>query len=222
MILLVGSYYESDKDREEEFLFCLKKNFKSEIFDNIHVLFDVSKGKCGKVLEFIKENNIYVKFINERHKYFDFFEHSKTVDDEIIVIANSDIYFDETIYLVKKLNMNNKFIVLSRWNDIRNGTIKFWPVDCDHSGTADTWIFKNPIKDMESNILLGAHFCDGRIAYEAKQVGYKVINPCYSIKTYHVHNLGTVNSMNGDHRYGDFPWEDNIYFEKIDKYIKEG
>jgi hypothetical protein len=54
--------------------------------------------------------------------------------------------------------------------------------------STDVWIFKNPLKKFEhDDIKLGLPWCDPCIVYQAHQAGLTVINPCLTIKCYHLH-----------------------------------
>jgi hypothetical protein len=51
------------------------------------------------------------------------------------------------------------------------------------------WIFKGKIKQsLRANFPLGVPRCDNRFMYELETAGYKVSNPSFSIKAYHMHN----------------------------------
>jgi hypothetical protein len=99
-------------------------------------------------------------------------------EDDINVLSNSDIYFDDTVKLLNCIRLNECY-ALSRYE---NNTILI-----NGYGSQDTWVFKGKIKNINANFFLGVPGCDNRIAYEIQQVGYNVMNPSLSIKTHHVH-----------------------------------
>ena len=116
-----------------------------------------------------------------RPTYLDLFKLCEP--DRINVIANSDIYFDESINLAKGMNENECY-ALTRYD---NG--RLW-----HKGhlSQDVWIFNGAVKQellqREVDFNLGVPGCDNRIAYEIHKAGYSVLNPSLSIKTHHNHD----------------------------------
>lgn len=162
MIRLLYNYYE-DKNptRKKEIDFCLQKNLA-----NIHL------------------NTIIIETPN-KPSYQSLFTkiNELTGPDDVNIIANSDIFFDDTIALTYKMNHNDAW-ALCRWEWRSEEKIEF----ANRPDSQDVWIFKGKVKNVVSNFTLGMRGCDNRIAYELAQVGYNVTNPSQSVKTYHVHN----------------------------------
>lgn len=172
MIRLLYNYYE-DKNhiRKKEIDFCLQKNLA-----NPHI------------------NTIIVESPHKpKYKYLFDKINQLTGPDDINIICNSDIFFDETISLTTKMSYNDAW-ALCRWEWYHDDNIKFFT----RPDSQDTWIFKGKIKDMISDFTLGLRGCDNRIAHEIQQAGYNISNPSLSVKTYHVHNSGIRNYSNTD------------------------
>lgn len=162
MKLFYNYYEDSNITRKYEIDFCLRKNLENDIF------------------------NIVIIESQARLTYNDFFRRiNKLIVDEndINIICNSDIFFDETIELANKIQHNQVF-ALSRWDWYE----KHPPVFFDRPDSQDTWIIRGTIKNVNGNFPLGKKGCDNRIAYEFNKVGYNVINPGKTIKSYHFHN----------------------------------
>ena len=52
----------------------------------------------------------------------------------------------------------------------------------------DVWVFKGHIKpELKADFPLGVPRCDNRLLYELQEAGYSVLNPAFSIKSYHIH-----------------------------------
>ena len=73
--------------------------------------------------------------------------------NETCIISNNDIYFDETLTNIYRLDFykSKYFIALTRKNygkyvDSNN---KVWK---PHPSSQDSWIFKTPIKIMENDV----------------------------------------------------------------------
>lgn len=168
-IRLFYNYY-SDKnpERKKEIDLCFKKNLENRFFETVVM-----------TSEEIPNYNFFFDKINE-----------VSGPDDINIICNSDIFFDNTISLA--LNMGSRdFYALSRWewNEGR-------PELRDLKNSQDTWIFRGPVRNVNGSIPLGVPFCDNRIAFEFNNAGYNVSNPSKSIKTYHIQ---TSNIRRYDH-----------------------
>lgn len=168
-IRLFYNYYE-DKNplRKNEIDFCLQQNIKNPLFDTIVLDSDG-----------LPTYDFFFERINKL-----------TGPNDINIICNSDIFFDETIGLVKNIGLNTLY-ALSRW-EWHNGTSKLREL----RNSQDVWIFRGPVENVDGSFQLGKPFCDNRIAFEFNRAGYKVVNPSRSIKSYHFHSSG-IRSYNG-------------------------
>jgi len=131
---------------------------------------------------------------NDRMKYNDFFNiiNSYTGSNDINILCNLDIYFDDTVIKVKNIQ-EFQFYCLSRW-EVRGNNIDF----SNRPDSQDVWIFKGKCKPINGDFYLGWAGCDNRIAHEAQTAGYQVSNPSIDIKTYHIHNSNLRNYRVGD------------------------
>ncbi|MCK9567853.1 hypothetical protein M0R72_02735 [Candidatus Pacearchaeota archaeon] len=125
----------------------------------------------------------------ERMSYQSIFNriNEQTLGDNVNVIANIDIYFDETVLLLNKIG-ENQFVAISRYEsesaDLDPQTAKY---------SQDVWAWKGRVRIENANFYLGVLGCDNRIAAEAQLVGYEVINPSFSIRIYHYHTICSSN-----------------------------
>lgn len=178
---LIVNYFESEnKERLNELQYCINANSNNPLFQKIILIndkdYDLSFIKFKeKILQVIlleegkkMSYKIAIEFIN------------KYLESEICILANTDIIFNNSIQLLNQFNLENKFIALSRY-DPPNFLAKEF--------SQDSWMFKSPLKidTLECNFDFGEKGCDGKIAYVMHKNGYRIINPCYSIKTIHVH-----------------------------------
>lgn len=157
------NYFKCNKpERQKEYNFCLKHNKNSGYFNEI-ITFD------------------------GRMTYSDFFEHTAKYPDDINVLSNLDIYFNETILLVKEIGADDAY-ALTRW-EIEGRSIV--PFEMKHSGvkamhSQDVWIIKGKARPVNGNFHLGQRGCDNRIAYELSR-HYKVYNYSNKIQCIHKH-----------------------------------
>jgi hypothetical protein len=107
------------------------------------------------------------------------------------VIANSDITFNSTAYMLKGLNKAGRLVALTRW-DTHYGPrfIGHQSEDKFFSGSQDSWAFlAGSLPPLTIDIPLAVMGCDQLIAGWACSGGADVINPALTIKTTHVHEL---------------------------------
>jgi len=182
--LFINYYKSENKQRQEEIDKCLLKNHENPCIYRIYAFCD--KNIIPKI---VSEKIIYVNI--ERVTYSDFIcyinSHIKFLNSYNI-ISNSDIYFDESILLLDKIDMENTCVSLTRWNVQRDGSLKFYKTKTSQ----DVWIFKGKIKiELENTckFILGQQCCDNVFIHRLYTAGYRTINPCGDIKVYHLHNV---------------------------------
>lgn len=183
MRILYVSYYKDKNDiRQLELEHCLKKNIQNPFIDKIVILLE------GQIKDFPYLNTISkVQVIETPRPTFEvFFEIANVLSepDDYSIIANTDIYFDESIGLLHNYSMHNMCFALSRYHFYEE-----WKIELHNEKfSQDVWIFQGKIKKMlYSSFHMGVPGCDNRIAYEIATAGYNIFNPAYSIKCIHYH-----------------------------------
>jgi len=187
--LFISWYNEKDENRKKEFINCLLKNISNRYINKIY-LFVENNCEC----DFI-EDKIEKIFIDKRITYLDAFTfiNSITNKNDINILSNTDIYFDETIKFVFNKIDSNKVFCLTRWDILSNGKIEFH----NRRDSQDAWIFYGSIKNnIQCNFNLGIPGCDNKIAYELEKSGYSIFNPSLSIKILHIHTSNIRNYSN--------------------------
>lgn len=166
-VLYINWHESKDALRKQEFATCLENNLK--VFDRVVNLSDTPV-----------DGTEFVPF-EGRPTYNDFFALMK--EGEVSVLANLDIYFDETLKL--KTPTAKQCFALTRWNINEKDEIAFF----NRADSQDAWIFTNPPKQIkEADFTMGIAGCDNKIAYLMDAQGYDVTNPSVTIKSYHLHN----------------------------------
>lgn len=177
MINLFFNYYkDANSNRQAELDKCVSKNFDNKLINC--VMFE-SQNRL--------KYSDYFKFIN-----------SYTSGDDVNIVSNLDIYFDETVSLCNKIRPT-EFYIMGRWDVDRLGNARH----ANRPDSQDAWIFRGKI-NIEADFYLGLPGCDNRLAYEAKKAGYKVTNPSVSIKIYHLHISGVRNHSRKDNVPGPY------------------
>lgn len=184
MKLIIEYYTPDNNDRNNEYLYCIEKNIESKLFEQTHIFVEE-----GSKLPDRLANKVNV-YYDKRRTFQDLFNFcNEHFPNEICVIANTDIMFDETIKHVNKDNIEGKFICLTRWDILPDGEVKLYREDTNTSyGSQDTWIFKAPTLLNNADFFMGKPGCDHKIVYLADKVGLGVINPSKKIITKHLHN----------------------------------
>lgn len=189
-VLITTLYHEENTMRKNEYLQCLTKNLEHPFIKSIHIFFDESisrnNQKNATLLNVLKELPVTLHIINERVSFGTLFQFANNnLVGEKVIIANGDIYFNNTLLELVNFPLENTFIALSRWNLSHSGSLSLFK----RKRSQDTWIFKSPIPKFEKdNYKLGTPGCDNYIAYQAQQAGMHVINPSETIQTCHVHS----------------------------------
>lgn len=178
-IRLFYNYYEDqDPGRKKEIDYCLQKNIDNSLLDIIILQTDSTP-----------TFSFYFEKINKLTNY-----------NDINIICNSDIYFDNTISLANNLGMRDLY-ALSCWDwrpyppprELEGGHA----VHRNMHNSQDAWIIRGKVEDVYGDIVLGSPFYDSRIAYEFRKAGYNIKNPSKTIRANHFHT-------------SDIPIKDNI------------
>ena len=145
-INLFINWFESEV-RPQEFDYCLKRNLM--IFDRV----------------------INIK---GRPMFKEFFADAGRFAEDVNVVANLDIYFDQSIKLAKWIT-DDVVYCLTRWEDDGKGNIcTFKEKHYGHPGewSQDAWIFTGTkVQNIESEFCLGDRGCDNHLAWLFNQAG---------------------------------------------------
>lgn len=181
--LFVNWYKEINEQRYDEYFTCLSNNFLNSAIDKIYVLCEnilpPNVDLYSKKFEFIE--------VLSRPTYKDIFEivNSVTGEDDVNIISNTDIYFDDSIRYVEPTLDYKTVYCLTRWNQMENGEAVFH----NKKDSQDVWIFRGKMKHFSGgNYTMGIAGCDNKIAHDFNTSGYKLLNPSLSVKAYHLHN----------------------------------
>lgn len=181
MVRLYTTFYpEQNPIRNTEIQTALHINILLPEIDRLYIL---NEGADVSELSNRKTEIISIKC---RPTYQDFFNLINKVSQnkDINIIANTDIYFDKNIKVLENISLKDTCLALSRWNEQLNDSVKLF----NRNDSQDAWVFKGKIKEnVYADFPMGIPFCDNRILYELQQAGYHVLNPSFSIKSYHLH-----------------------------------
>jgi len=141
MVNLYTSFYQ-DKDpkRQKELLYCLTKNIENPLIDNIFLIVE------GEVKLPINGKLIIIEANRPTYRnFFDLINDTVTSPNDISILSNADIYFNDTLQLIDL--REKQCIALSRWDKRKDGLRLH-----NERYSQDTWIFKGKIRNVR--------FCD--------------------------------------------------------------
>ena len=177
--LITQFYLDQKRERNLENLKCLKSNLENKYINKIYVFLE-SNTKPD-----ITHTKLKLVKLGRRPTFHDFFMFTNRLVNniDIFIISNTDIYFDESISYSRRFLSKQKIFALTRWDLLRDNSIVLY----NKYLSQDTWIYKSKIEKNIGNFFLGQAGCDNRLLYELKQTGLTIKNPCFSIKSVHVH-----------------------------------
>ena len=191
MNLIIEYFQSKNHIRNGEYLYCLHENIGIDQIDNIYIFVEE-----GSDLNF--DSPKIKKIVSkERPTYQDLFEYcNEHMKDEICIVANADIIFDDTLEYFYDLDMTKQFYALTRW-EVSTSDGKNWEIGpYNNAASQDVWVFKTPVLTSDNmNYTMGKPGCDNKIAYHMRELGYVCRNPGRKIITthFHVSNFRTYN-----------------------------
>lgn len=194
-------------DRQKEFIFCLKKNIECIAIEKIFLLIDDNH------IPELDDEKIEIINLPGRPSYLDWINltNEKCNNNTLSILANTDIYFDRSILKLNKIFSlkEESFVALSRYEKMGDNEI----LHKNPHWSQDVWVISSDVVISEAfkknlDIPLGVPRCDNKIAYLFSVRGFEIYNPCYEIKTVHVHEtqLRTYDKCNDKQILGGTAW----------------
>ena len=194
IVLLVPWYVDKNHKRQVELELALKKNLSNPYISRV-VLFHekqdtVPEGAGSWITK-------------TRTQYKDCYDYAnRYCIGQTVIVANADIYFDETLKALAGVDMKEQALCLTRHELLQGG--KLARTANDGGYCQDAWIFKAPI-DAWGEYQFGRIGCDNRTAYELGRTR-KLSNPCYTVRAIHVHHSEIRNYVMGTREAIPRPW----------------
>lgn len=199
---LILQYYRTlDLSRQAEIDSCLRHNLQNELITFIHILTE----EDFDFTTFPNYKRVIQMVIGERLTFNRAFQYANDYDpdgESIWILANADIWFDETLSALADSVLYKVVFALTRHEIQKDGSLAMMAPEFAH-GSQDAWVFKTPlpVNIMYASFFLGIPGCDNRIAYEFIKAGYKVINPSLVIVIHHLDLSRNLNIYNRDEIY---------------------
>lgn len=245
-VILITQYYKVntndinyDKPRQMEIDYCLLKNCQNKYISEIHLLvekiYDITNIIPTEYINKIKQINI-----GKRLTYLDAFTYyNKFLLDKICILANADIYMDDSLYILEHINFNfDIFLCLNRYEvhsekdnkppmlhgteqDISSVVKYMKPYEPAHN-SMDAWIWKtnkiNLLLNTKYDFMLGILGCDNYLSKLLFEDKYILLNPSYLIAINHYDMLSSITNEYGIIK-GRVSFKKNITIGTIKDYI---
>lgn len=229
--LIIPYYNVKDKYRYLELKSVFLQNLQNEKIDHIFVFFEKSDNFLFDY-EFLKSSKTSILYINHWHEYAEMIEFAnKHLVNEICIIANTDILFDNSIAGLNEINYHDKKIIaLTRWQQIYDGSDEYrLTLNPGESNAVsfDSYIFRGPIEcDLSIlNIKFGYAGCDTLLVKRLQfDCLFEIIDPCLDIKSYHIDKSDRDRSIQLTNSYWkglDYPWYNKSFEYKNKKILSE-
>ncbi len=200
MILLIEYFTSTNSNRDFEYKTCIRENLNCGSLEKIIVFISDETSELG-----FESEKVEIIKLKERPTFKFLFEWAnQNYLNQICIIGNTDIIFDNSLEILNETDLENQFLALTRW-DLFTENNQWYVRFFNHPWrgeitmgmlSQDSWIFKTPIQvDDRSNFLMGKPGCDNRVVAIYHELGYNVKNPSRKIITKHLHttNYRTYN-----------------------------
>jgi len=195
--LITQFYLSNNNSRTNEIKETLKRNIKLGIFSTIYLINErnYTKEELGLNDDDLKTIKQIIFDKGSRMTYMHCFGLVKALKlNGYIIIANSDIFFDNTLLNLEKtsLSKTKSVYALLRFEFKNEKNLNDCKIFGPRNDSQDTWIFHSKFlpsdnQIIRTNFLLGKAGCDNAIAYLFNDFGFIVFNEPYVIRTYHYH-----------------------------------
>ena len=214
-VVLTENYRSSRNDRYKEIVKSIEVNCRIEHTKQVVLFMDSTTPFPQELKEVLSEEHfkkIKIHYIrpNDRARYGDFFSYANEhLEGERCILCNNDISFDESLELLNGFDLDGHFICLTRWDLMRDNSLRFKQPERIRKNSQDAWIFTAPLPVkmiQRGQYYMGRPGCDGMTSYLATISGLKIMNPSEAIKAKHLHlcryrTYGRQHRMGGDDIY---------------------
>ena len=181
MILLTEYFKPKSARRFSEYLYTLHENIENKFIDKI-ILFVSDNARLN-----FESNKIQIIALDQRPTFQYMIDYCNQNFDDICILGNSDIIFDDSLSLITKQHLKNTAYGISRRELQDDYSIKERPYQHLHT-SQDAWIFlPKLILNPSANFTFGTKGCDLRISSIIKESGYDIKNPYGKIILKHFH-----------------------------------
>jgi hypothetical protein len=189
MFLLIGFYEDANEQRMAEFSECVRRNALNPHIDQLTVFLegDLTVEKATAKVPALANAKVALVEHGPRVTFDFLFDHAnRELSENAVVLANTDISFDESLGLLIDHPLDGQMLCLSRWDEGADGSARLF----DQANSQDAWVFEPPLPRITAPFGLGLPGCDNRVAYEAERAGLSLSNPSRTVRALHLHLSG--------------------------------
>ena len=214
-MILYTSYYKDDA-RQHELDTCLFYNLTNPIFRRI-IVFNEAGELPQNARNVQNAEIVHSVATTNRLTFSDFFRYANEIDqDDIHVLINSDIIIGSGFHTIQL--EHNQAMCVSRRELHEDGSSS---IEIG-GGSHDAWIWRGKMKEDIGNFYMGKMLCDGVLANQLVEAGYKLKNPAKGLPIYHYHlsqvrHYGWHDAIRGRRRGINMTDHDHI-FSELDLY----
>eukprot|EP01126_Amoeba_proteus_P007142 TRINITY_DN12544_c0_g1_i3.p1 TRINITY_DN12544_c0_g1~~TRINITY_DN12544_c0_g1_i3.p1 ORF type:complete len:522 (-),score=91.66 TRINITY_DN12544_c0_g1_i3:68-1633(-) len=185
--LVVQYYKDTSPQRQKEIDDALDLNIRCTAIDLIHLLLEHESDLPEK---YRNQPKLKVSLLGSRWLFSDAFKYcNQNLKGQVCIVANSDIFFDHTLFYLHRTPLRGKLFALTRTDVLADGSLLFneWTAPI----CQDTWIFQSPVSESivsKTNFCFGLPGCDNHVAWLFREEHYHIVNPCLKIITRHLHS----------------------------------
>jgi len=203
--LYLQFFIHSNEERNNEIKTCLKMNVINPYINKIFLLNE----RIYTPEEMGVDNSKIIQIpLGTRLKYSDIFNWVNIRMNLVetpgyIIIANADIFFDETLENLLKSDMNQKPTIMAQLRYDYDGTASGIKIFGPRPDSQDCWIYHSKYNNLLLNkkifnFELGMPGCDNSILYLFKLYNFRLINDPESLHCMHYHQTQIRNYSNKD------------------------
>lgn len=208
-MILIQQYYDFRKEkcpihtiqcgclwqRQKEIDYCLKKNIENKCIDKIIFLNEESYQ-----LDILNHEKVQCINIGKRLSYQEAIRYIKSLDsNDKFILANNDIFFDNTLEIAENQNLHNKIIALTRHEFDGDSKLEQFRVPPMYDKERDTvykvnrcwshdaWILDKSIPSFRCEFLLGVLGCENAFISAAITKKINIENGYPYIRANHFH-----------------------------------
>jgi hypothetical protein len=193
--LFVNHWTHPNPARRAEIDECLRRNLDNPQIERVVLL---AQSKPEHRREVTSAKVVWVELPSPRDRptfaqYFELVNHFTTTPYDMNIVANSDVFFDDTLALLKPLDLEGVCLALSRW-EWAHGAASTLAGD----NSQDAWIFQGRVRPLGwADWEVGRFCCDWRLSWELVHNEYHLVNPALDVKHYHLHASGVRKNAPG-------------------------
>jgi hypothetical protein len=194
-IILFTQWYEADEQITKNLSVCLNNNLNNQYVDYIHIFYETETNFFDHVSQNTNLNKIKHSRIKQRLSYNEWMAYANNYYlNDIKVLINSDIYFDSSLSILKKLYWNKKTLYVCSRIDLSESQ-KLIPSRETYDKDSplinplyshDCWIYQTPLIDFENSYFLGYENCDRKLQEGFVSSGGKIINLYQNMNCIHI------------------------------------